>query len=257
MYNIFSYQDLMTLSRPATDEAFCSVSGARPSEVMSAAPDDAAQTPAAQASQPRSSPIRFLRDRRGATALEFGLVLGPTVLTVTVIFQIAYCYFAEGVLDRAAFRGARAVLTGAVSQQGLTQAQFITQYICPELPSNLNCNNIVVNLTIAEKPPAPVSIASKMNVVLPYPPSAYANYINVSSTWLTSPSTNNSNNTFCPGVGSQYMVLQVLYPINIIMTLFTNAAGVSTVNGQQVYWLMKSAAFENEPFSGAAAYAGC
>jgi len=96
-----------------------------------------------------------------------------------------------------------------------------------------------------------------MNVVLPYPPTAYANWINASSTWLIPPSTNNSNNVFCPGAGSQYMVLQVLYPINIIMTFFTNAAGVSTVNGQQVYWLMKSAAFENEPFTGAVAYAGC
>jgi Flp pilus assembly protein TadG len=200
---------------------------------------------------------RFLQDCRGATALEFGLALGPTVLTVTVIFQIAYCNFAEGVLDRAAFMGARAVLTGAVSQQGLTQQQFIAQYICPELPSNLHCSKIVVNLTIAEKPPAPALSGGILNVVLPYPPTAYSNYINVSSNWLISPSTNNANNTFCPGAGGQYMVLQVLYPINIIMTLFTNAVSVSTFNGQQVYWLMKSAAFLNEPFSGAVAYAGC
>ncbi|MFY9657671.1 MAG: hypothetical protein WAK01_13995 [Methylocystis sp.] len=152
---------------------------------------------------------------------------------------------------------ARAVLTGVVSQQGLTQAQFITQYICPELPGNLSCSNIVVNLTIAEKPPAPALTSGKMNVVLPYPPSAYANYINASSNWLIPPSTNNSSNAFCPGAGNQYMVLQVLYPINIIMTLVTTAASVSTVNGQPAYWLMKSAAFENEPFNGAVAYAGC
>ncbi len=221
-------------------------------------PGHEAQESAALAPLRERNPFtRFLKDRQGATALEFGLVLGPTVLTATVIFQIAYCYFAEGVLDRAAFLGARAVLTGAVSQQGLTQAQFITQYICPQLPNNLNCNNIVVNLTIAQKPPAAALTGGKMNVVLPYPPSAYANYINASSNWLISPSTSNSNNTFCPGAGNQYMVLQVLYPINIFMTLFTAAASVSKVNGQPVYWLMKSAAFENEPFTGAVAYAGC
>jgi len=53
------------------------------------------------------------------------------------------------------------------------------------------------------------------------------------------------------------MVLQALYPINIFMTVFATAASVSTVNGQPAYWLMKSAAFENEPFNGAVAYAGC
>jgi Flp pilus assembly protein TadG len=218
---------------------------------------EAQEFAALAAQRERNAFTRFLRDRRGATALEFGLVLGPTVLTATVIFQIAYCYFAEGVLDRAAFLGARAVLTGAVSQQGLTQAQFITQYICPELPSNMNCNNIVVNLTIAQKPPAAALTGGKMNVVLPYPPSAYANYIAASSNWLIPPSTINSNNAFCPGAGNHHMVLQVLYPINIFMTLFARAASVSTVNGQPAYWLMKSAAFENEPFNNAVAYAGC
>ncbi len=218
---------------------------------------DAGEFAALAARREERSFACFLRDREGATALEFGLVLGPTVLTATVIFQIAYCYFAEGVLDRAAFLGARAVLTGAVSQQGLTQAQFITQYICPVLPSNLNCNNIVVNLSIAQQPPAAALTGGKMNVVLPYPPSAYAKYINASSNWLIPPSTNNSNNAFCPGAGNQYMVLQLLYPINIFMSLFSTAASVSQVNGQPAYWLMKSAAFENEPFNGAVAYAGC
>ena len=61
---------------------------------------DAEECAALAAPRERNPLTRFLSDRGGATALEFGLVLGPTVLTATVIFQIAYCYFAEGVLDR-------------------------------------------------------------------------------------------------------------------------------------------------------------
>jgi len=160
---LFFLQDIMPLQLFL---ALCSPLAAGSSEPTPPA-REAREFAALTARRERNPFTRFLADRRGATALEFGLVLGPTVLTATVIFQIAYCYFAEGVLDRAAFRGARAVLTGVVSQQGLTQAQFITQYICPELPNNLNCNNIVVNLTVAQNPPAASSIQGKSNVILP------------------------------------------------------------------------------------------
>src|SRR5208337_2870099 len=71
----------------------------------------------------RRALARAARDRLGAVAVEFGFVVIPLLFTLVTIFQIGYNYYVMATLDRVANEGARAILTGQVSQNGYTAAQ--------------------------------------------------------------------------------------------------------------------------------------
>lgn len=185
---------------------------------------------------------RGLADRRGVAAVEFGFVVLPMLMTICAIIEVGYCYFVSSTLDRATYIAARAVQTGAVSTAALTAQQFITQYICPAVAGVLTCSSIVVNMTIV--PPGQT-------------PSAYYGYVNAAQSNLNLPPTSNAAAKFCPGAAGQYIVLQVIYPTQLLTSVFTARTATTVVNGKNSYWMTNTAAFMNEPFAGAATYAGC
>ena len=83
----------------------------------------------------------WLTARRGATAVEFGLIAGPTLLLLYAIFDVGLFFFMQRSLDHATLVGARAILTGAVTNGALSSSQFQSQYICPALPTTIfNCS---------------------------------------------------------------------------------------------------------------------
>lgn len=184
-------------------------------------------------------------DRRGAVGVEFGFVAIPLLFTIVAIFQIGYGYYVAATLDRAANAGARAVATGAVSQAGLTQTQFITQYVCPQLSANFSCADIVVNLTVVLKANSAPTL-----------PSNYNNFVN--ATGVNAPSTTNSQNTFCPGGPFDLVLLEVLYPAPLFSGVFSQGSSVTQLSpGHNVYYLMSTATFKNEPFQNATVYPNC
>jgi uncharacterized protein (UPF0333 family) len=197
--------------------------------------------------------VRAAEDARGAVAIEFGFVVIPLVLLLMGIFQIGYTYYEAASLDRASNAGARAIMTGAVSTAGLNASQFTQTYICPQLPLNFNCSNVVVNVVTVLKAPPPADRPGPLGPI----PTVYYNYVNTAKNALLLPQLTTSLNSFCPGAGYDLILLQVLYPTPLFTALFPNGAGVTQLNGSYVYYQMSSATFKNEPFVNAVTYTGC
>lgn len=184
----------------------------------------------------------WLRERGGATAVEFALIAGPAVLLLCAIFNVGLFMLMQRSLDHATLVGARAIMTGAVTTAGLSSSQFESQYICSSLPTPLfNCSNLFVQLSV---------VAQNQS------PSGYYAYVNSAKSGLIQPPLNSATDIFLPGLSCQYIVLQVLYPQPYFFSAF-KAANSATYNGRSVSVLMSSAAFKSEPYSGAAASAGC
>ncbi|MCJ2013437.1 TadE/TadG family type IV pilus assembly protein [Methylobacterium sp. J-076] len=184
---------------------------------------------------------RLGRDARGTTAVEFGLLIVPFMLTLLGVFEVGYTFFMLSALDSAARGSARAVMTGAVSTAGMNAATFRTSVVCPKLPANFDCNSVFTNVTVV---PGGTS------------PTGYYSYVDAAQSALLVPQLNASANTFCPGSGGQYVVVQILYPANFFTGLFAGRS-TTTYQGKKVNVLMSTATFKAEPYSGAAAYSGC
>lgn len=190
----------------------------------------------------RLLPLRRLgRDTGGATAVEFGLLSVPFLLTLLGVFEVGYTVFMMSALDAATRVSARAVMTGAVSTGGMTPSAFRTNVVCPRLPANFDCGKVFINMTIV--PPG-------------QSPTGYYSYVNTAQTALTVPSLDAAANSFCPGSGGQYVVVQVLYPANYFTMLFAGRS-TATFQGKPVNVLMSTATFKAEPYGGGATYAGC
>lgn len=184
---------------------------------------------------------RWRGDRSGTTAVEFGLLIVPFMLTLMGVFEVGYTFFMMSALDSAARGSARAVMTGAVSTAGMSASTFRTSVVCPKLPTNFTCADIFVNISIV---PATSS------------QTGYYSYVNSARSALLVPPLDATLNTFCPGSGGQYVVVQILYPASYFTKLF--AGGTSTVyKNKAVNVLMSTATFRAEPYSGGTAYAGC
>lgn len=94
---------------------------------------------------------RFARDKRGATAVEFGLVAIPFLGMLMATFDTGLAFFAERNLDAAVQTAARQIRTGAVQSAGVVKASdFVSTYICPTkgslLSSFIDCTKLIVDV---------------------------------------------------------------------------------------------------------------
>ncbi|MDR3461643.1 MAG: pilus assembly protein [Beijerinckiaceae bacterium] len=184
----------------------------------------------------------FIRETRGATAVEFALIAPMLLVTIIFIMSIGYMIFMNQALDYATQKAARQIRTGQVQTDAITtQSAFATQIVCPLLPSFFTCSNVIVNSQNLG------TLASITNDgVYPY---EYNQFINTPQTGLTVPGLSNASTTFCTGNGSSFIFLQILYPVPFFLSFLSSSTIATTYNGTQVYLIMSTATFLNEPFS--------
>ncbi len=198
--------------------------------------------PCPKTPRPRRSIVADLvRDRRGATAVEFGLIAAPALFSLCAVLAIGMNFFMVAALDRATLKAARSLATGSVSPSGMSASVFQQQTVCPLLPSLFTCSSVFVSVK---------------TLTAGQTPSSYYGLVNAARSGLTLPPLDASQDTFCPGAGSQYVVVQVLYPAPI-WAAFLAPATATTYNGQSVRVLMSSTTFKSEPYTGATTYQGC
>lgn len=173
--------------------------------------------------------------------MEFGLLGVPIVLTLAAIAAVGFNSLMLASLDRAAQVTARAVSTGAVSSAGMSASAVKTNITCPALMSLFNCANVFLNVT---------ALADGQT------PTTFYSLVKSDKSGLLQPALNSSQNTFCPGAGAQYVVVQVVYPAPVFAKFLT-AATPTVYGGGNVNVMMSSITFRSEPYTGAAAYAGC
>ncbi|GGE17423.1 hypothetical protein GCM10011390_40660 [Aureimonas endophytica] len=170
----------------------------------------------------------FGRDRRAATAVEFGLVAMPFFLLVLMIFQTALFHFAQQSLDLATREASRLVMTGKVPATQQSAEAFRNQLICPKLLFGLECANITAR---AYK----IGLTSDASAG-----TGIYQFVDASAKALRAP----TSASFCIGAASDYVFLDVSYSFTSgIAALF----GLLAANG--VKSLRSTSLFRNEPFS--------
>jgi Flp pilus assembly protein TadG len=172
---------------------------------------------------PVRSPIKFLRSRDGASAVEFGLIALPFLAIIFATLQSAILLMAQEELETAVEKAGRLVLTGQAVTQSLTQAQFTTK-VCGYLSVLFNCNNLMVNMQTADT----FSDASPAAPTL-----TFGSKGQVTNTW-----------SYQPGSAGQIVVLQVMYQWPVFGHLLGfNLSNLPNGN----HLLMATSVFKNEP----------
>jgi Flp pilus assembly protein TadG len=169
---------------------------------------------------------RFGRNRKGSAVIEFALVAPVFFALLFAILETALMFFAGQVLETITEQSARQIQTGQAQLANYPDAaHFRSGVVCPLIPAIFNCNNIYINVQSN-------AAASGVNFINP---------IN-SGNFVT------SGLAYSPGGSCDVVVVQLFYQWQLFVTGL--GYNISNLNGNQ-YLLSATAAFRNEPYSGA------
>lgn len=184
------------------------------------------------AAKPRRESLRrrlilrhFLKNRDGATAVEFALVALPFFAIIFAIIEIALTFWATQVLENAVADAARQIYTGQFQSSGAQSADAFRDVICSRVTALFNCNELV-EVDVRSFPTFP-------GAVLPLPITADGDF---------DPSEFGYQNT-----GPDQIVVvraAMAYPAFVGIL----GARESQLNGGRRL-IMATAAFRNEPFT--------
>jgi len=90
----------------------------------------------------------FFADRKGATAVEFGLVAAPFIALLVALIQTFLVFFAQQLLETAVNASSRAILTGQAQAQSMNQTQFAAA-VCSNLPILFDCSKLMIDVQVA------------------------------------------------------------------------------------------------------------
>ncbi|CAL77154.1 conserved hypothetical protein [Bradyrhizobium sp. ORS 278] len=166
----------------------------------------------------------FLGDRRGATAVEFGLVAAPFLALVIALIQTFLVFFAQQLLESVAQQSARAVMTGQVRASSMTADAFKQNVVCQKIRIFFDCNGMMIDM----------QVVSSWSAASVSPPTLTFNSSGgVSNTWQ-----------YTPGTNGDIVVLRIMYIWPVMLgPLGFNLSNLS--NGNRL--IMSTAAFQNEP----------
>lgn len=174
----------------------------------------------------------FIRDEKGSTAVEFGLV-GLLFITILVgTMTVAQILYFGQKLDYATEQASRQVLIGTTQQTATASLASFTQALCGYLPAAMSCSDVIVNLY----------------KVSPGNPGYYA-YAKSDMSGLTLPVLTPGSGQFTLGTRGDYQYLQVIYPITLLPPFVTGwLDATTTYKGKAAYLLISTAAFRVEQY---------
>jgi Flp pilus assembly protein TadG len=171
----------------------------------------------------------FIKDKKGATAVEFALIATPFLAVIAALIQTFLLFFAQSQLELAVRQSGRQILTGQVQSQdaSLTPTQAMAafhQTVCNNGAILFTCAGLMVDVQVASQ----WSSANTGTPTLTYDGNG-----NVTNTWQ-----------FNPGNAGDIVVVRVMYlwPVFFGPIAFNMA---NQANGSRL--IMASAAFQNEP----------
>ena len=174
---------------------------------------------------------RFGAAVEGVSAIEFAMLLPLFSGLLFMILQVGLYFYYSTYLAYATDVAARHIMTGDVATQGLTAAQFRTNYLCPALPGGMSCNNVITNVQVV---PAGNNGAGWTALT--------------TSSGIIRPAMNNATTTFCIGTGGSLIAVEVFFAMPVL-GLPQMLPGASTFNNQSVVFIQATAALKNEPFT--------
>ena len=81
-----------------------------------------------------------LKDKAGATAVEFSLVVMPFLMIMMSTFEVGWFYFANSQVDAAVIDSARFIRTGQAQEANFDKDEFFNK-VCPYLSAFGDCTN--------------------------------------------------------------------------------------------------------------------
>jgi Flp pilus assembly protein TadG len=188
-----------------------------------------AQVEIAAGKRRRSHFGAFIKDSKGATAVEFALIAAPFLAILAALIQTFLLFFAQSLLENVVRQSARQILTGQVQTQdaSLSQTQAVAafhQTVCNNAAVLFTCTGLMVDVQVANN-------WSSANTGMPT--LTYDSNGNVTNIWQ-----------FNPGNAGDVVVVRVIYlwPVFFGPIAFNMA---NQANGSRE--IMASAAFQNEP----------
>lgn len=166
---------------------------------------------------------RMLRDRSGATTVEFAMVAAPFLALIFAIMETAIVFFAGQALETAASDSARLIMTGQAQTQGFDQAKF-KQAVCARIYALFNCNGALY-----------VDVKS-------YP--SFAS-VNVSKPIDSNGNVQTGTFGYQPGCPGDIVVVRLMYQWPVYVSLL--GLNLSDTAGSKRL-LMSTVAFRNEPY---------
>jgi len=179
----------------------------------------------------RNGCAAFIKDRRGATAVEFAIVATPFLALIVALIQTFMVFFAQSHLEAVVQQASRQIQTGQTqtSTTGDTTAQAQTafhQTVCSQVAILFSCSGLMVDVQVATS----WSTANTSTPTLTYDAQG-----NVTNVWQ-----------YNPGNAGDIVVVRVMY----LWPVFLGPLGFTLSNqpnGSRL--LMATAAFQNEPAS--------
>ena len=188
-----------------------------------------AEAETASGKRRRDRSAGFIKDKKGATAVEFALVAPLFFALIAALIQTFLLFFAQSILENAVRQSARQILTGQAQSQDAnltaTAAQAAFQNtVCTNANVLFSCGGLMVDVQVANN-------WSSANTGMPT--LTYNAQGQVTNTWQ-----------FNPGSGGDIVVVRVMYlwPVFFGPIAFNLA---NQPNGSRL--IMASAAFQNEP----------
>lgn len=176
---------------------------------------------------------RFQRQRAGSAAVEFALIALVSLELLTEAMQAGLYFYTSAGVERATRMASRQILTGSVSGQSLTAAQFRSNVLCPAISAtHLSCANLVTNVQTVSEDVAPGA--------------GFYSLVNAAQTALKQPPLDNTQTSYCIGTDASYVFVQILYAMPVFSPLWR--AFATNFNGAASYVVQSTAAFRNEPF---------
>src|SRR3569832_217363 len=169
---------------------------------------------------------RFGRNRRGSAMVEFAMVAPIFIALLFAILETALMFLASQVLETANDQSARKIQTGQAQAANYPDAgTYLQQVVCGNIPALFNCNQIYVDVK---------SYSSFQSVAI--------------SSQIVGGNFDTSNLTYNPGNSCDVVVARLFYKWPLFVTGLCFI--ISILNGNQRL-LVATAAFRNEPYSGA------
>lgn len=165
---------------------------------------------------------RFIKGRRGATAVEFALVATPLIALILFALQLAVVFFFDEALQTVTAEAGRMLMVGSAQKSGMTQSQFATA-VCADAPSAFICSQLMIDVE------------------------SFNAYASASTTPISPYNADGSVKTmnYSPGTPGSIVVIRLMYPWPVISGPF-NFGLANEANGTHL--LVGTAVIKNEPY---------
>jgi Flp pilus assembly protein TadG len=180
----------------------------------------------------------FVRNDKGATAVEFALVAAPFLALLVALLQTAMVFFAARMLDEITEEASRYVLTGQAQTANMSASQFRTHVctgdaILTKLVSALfTCNNFLINVQSYSN----FAAANTNDPIAGFNGSNQA--VDSNGNVLTM--------VWAPGNPGDIVVLQIMYQWPVVGGPLGFSLSSPNSNGNRL--LVSTAVFKNEPY---------